>query len=97
MLAGIGLYEGFRCRIAETTVVVKPNGSVILPCAAFPRYHAEPEENLAEFWDSVNAVEARKYCGEFKFCEGCFHQFCNYNLSLLGQPRRALSWLFEYL
>ena len=97
MLAGGGLNEGFRCRVAETTVAVKPDGSVVLPCPAFPEYRSEPEESLAEFWDSVNAVEARKYCGKFKFCEGCFHQFCNYNLSLLGQPHRALSWLFECL
>jgi MoaA/NifB/PqqE/SkfB family radical SAM enzyme len=95
MLAGICLNEKFRCRITETTVVVKSDGSVVLPCAAFPQYHSEPEENLSEFWNSVNAVEARKCCGKFKFCEGCVHQFCNYGSSLLGQPHQALSWLFE--
>ncbi|OGD57007.1 hypothetical protein A3K78_03700 [Candidatus Bathyarchaeota archaeon RBG_13_52_12] len=76
MLAGIGLNEGFRCRVAETTVVVKADGSVFLPCDAFPICHSEPEENLAEFWNSDNAIEARSHFGEFKFCGECVHQFC---------------------
>lgn len=95
MLAGYGLNEGFRCRVAETTVIVKPNGSVVLPCSAFPEYRSRPNESLAEFWNSIYGISARKNCGRFKFCEECAHQFCNYHLSLIGQPRRALRGLFE--
>lgn len=97
MLAGRGLNEGFRCRVAETTVTVKPDGSAVFPCSSFPVYRSRPDESLSEFWDGVYGISARKSCGRFRSCLGCVNQFCNYNLSLIGQPRRALRWLFDYL
>ena len=94
-LDGIGRDKGFRCQIADSTVSVKPNGSVKLPCSNFPKISSTPGESLAGFWDSDVASYARKMCGHFDFCEGCLHQYCNYHVSLLGRPRKSINWFLE--
>ena len=97
MLAGIDQNPGFRCRIAETTMTVKPDASVVLPCSAFPEYRSRPEESLTDFWRGPHGVFARLNCGKMGFCAGCAHQFCNYHASLMGQLRPAFQWLFDSL
>jgi len=94
-LEGISKDKDFKCQIAETTVSVKPDGTVALPCSNFPKISSTSEESLAQFWDSDIASDIRKICGHFDFCEGCLHQYCNYHVSLLGQPRKAINWFLE--
>lgn len=87
--------DKFRCRVADTTVTIKPDGSIALPCPAFPEYRSKPTEPLMDFWYSTRIREVRAKCGDFKFCEGCLHQYCNYHVSLAGKPLKALRWLSQ--
>jgi MoaA/NifB/PqqE/SkfB family radical SAM enzyme len=96
-LAGIVKNPGFRCRIAETTVTVKPDASVVLPCSAFPEFKSNSEETLIDFWNGSHGVFARQNCGKMSYCAGCAHQFCTYHASLIGQPYSTLQWLFNSL
>lgn len=94
-LAGIVQNPGFRCRIAETTVIVKPDASVVLPCSAFPEFKSSSEESLIDFWKGPHGVFARLNCGKMRFCAGCAHQFCTYHASLMGQLYPTFQWLVD--
>jgi hypothetical protein len=72
-LAGIVQNPEFRCRIAETTVIVKPDASVVLPCSAFPEFKSSSEESLIDFWKGPHGVFARLNCGKISFCAGKNH------------------------
>jgi hypothetical protein len=59
------------CRAGDTTVVISPQNTLILPC-----YHLGLEEypingNLQELWNSQLILTEREKAGKLPLCQGC--------------------------
>ena len=82
-----------RCQAARTTVALKPDGTISLPCLlqTVANSGATP---LREFWKSDEAKRIRESCGRYRFCEKC-NVICMYEASLIGHPMQIFRWLSD--
>ena len=82
-----------RCQAARTTVSLKPNGTISLPCLLHTAANSD-NAPLREFWRSDEAKQTREKCGRYGFCEKC-DVICMYEASLIGHPIQIARWLSE--
>jgi len=87
-----GFNRFIRCSSASTTIALKPDASVALPCPFVTRMTIEKDENLNDRFNSEEAREMKKKCGEWDFCKGCSIN-CMYAVSLVSHPYYAIRWI----
>jgi len=87
-----GFNRFIKCSSASTSISLKPDASVALPCPFFTLMEIKKEETLKH---SINSEEARniiKECGNFNFCRHCSIN-CMYVVSLINHPNLLLRWI----
>ncbi|WNZ29481.1 MAG: radical SAM protein [Candidatus Bathyarchaeota archaeon] len=86
---------GFRnvigCSSASTTVALKPDSSVALPCPFFTLMKVDTDENLKSSLCSEKAKNIIENCGNWDFCKNCSIN-CMYVASLLKHPYFLIRW-----
>ncbi len=80
------------CSAASTTVSLKPDASVSLPCPYFTLATIKKSQNLKEHWNSKKARAVRKECGGWEFCKNCSIR-CMYEASIVKRPSLAVKWV----
>jgi len=60
-----------RCRAVEASVVISPDGKLILPCYHHPVKQVEIDRDLKEVYSSPQVQEMKKQQGRFPFCQDC--------------------------
>ena len=89
----LGGFSGFiGCSSASTTISLKPDASVALPCPFFTLMTVEKNENLRNRLNSAEARSIIKKCGEWDFCRNCSIG-CMYVVSLLNHPYFLMRWI----
>jgi len=87
-----GFNRFIRCSSASTTVSLKPDASIVLPCPFFTLMAIKKNENLRS---RLNSEEARRIihkCGKWNFCKNCSIN-CMYVVSLLDHPYLLMRWI----
>jgi MoaA/NifB/PqqE/SkfB family radical SAM enzyme len=87
-----GFNRFIRCSSASTTISLKPDASVALPCPFFTLMTIKENENLRNGLNSEKARNMIKKCGKWNFCEGCSIN-CMYVVSLLNHPYFMMRWI----
>lgn len=91
-----GFNNVIRCTSASTTVSLKPDGSVVLPCPFFKLMEIKKGENLRDFLKSEKAQNIIQHCGEWDFCRNCSIN-CMYVASLINYPYFLVRWIKDKL
>lgn len=88
-----GGLAGLGCRVMNTSISIRPDGSYSFPCCDFPvrGVGGEPKTAL----NSQAGVEARKRQGTYWFCRQCYSR-CMVMPSLLLNPWRIMQILITY-
>ena len=92
----VGFNRFITCSSASTTVSLKPDASVTLPCPFFTLMKIEKNESLK---DGLNSEKARSIvieCGKWDFCNYCSIN-CMYVASLVNHPYLLLRWVKDKL
>lgn len=92
---GYTINDYVQCQAPITTVSLKPDGSVSLPCLLQTMLNSGSQP-LRKFWTSEKAQKIKKNAGKYPFCKGC-NVSCMYGASLRGHPLEALRWMREML
>jgi len=92
---GLSINDYVLCQAPITTVSLKPDGSVSLPCL-FHTLENSGSQPLREFWMSDKTREMRRKTGKHPFCEEC-NVICMYWASMRGHPLEVLRWAKEML
>ncbi len=87
-----GFNRFIRCSSASTTISLKPDASVALPCPFFTLMSIKKNENLSNRLNSVEARNIIKKCGEWNFCRSCSVN-CMYVASLPRHPYFMMRWI----
>ena len=91
---------GFRnvigCSSASTTVALKPNAAVALPCPFFTLMTIGSDENLKGYYSSEKVKDIIDQCGNWDFCKDCSIN-CMYVASLLKHPYFLIRWAINKL
>lgn len=66
----MGGLEKFGCLAMNTAICIKPDGSVVIPCAEFPEV-VEKIDDLRAIYYGKQAQQARRLQGKYWFCENC--------------------------
>ncbi|MCW8802495.1 MAG: radical SAM protein [Candidatus Bathyarchaeota archaeon] len=86
---------GFRnvigCSSASTTVALKPDASVALPCPFFTLMEIKENESLSDCFNSQKVKKIIENCGEWDFCKNCSIN-CMYVASLIKSPYFLIRW-----
>ena len=88
-----GFNKHIPCRAGEVVCSMKPDGSIVYPCPAYPK---------ANMMDLANPTpEEVKSCakwsalsGKAAFCDGC-QLGCMYPTGMMGHPMQTLRWIFD--
>ena len=91
-----GFNRFITCSSASTTVSLKPDGSVALPCPFFTLMKIEKNESLKNGLNSEKARSIIKECGKWDFCNYCSIN-CMYVASLVNHPYLLLRWVKDKL
>jgi MoaA/NifB/PqqE/SkfB family radical SAM enzyme len=91
-----GFNNVIRCSSASTTISLKPDGSVALPCPFFTLMKIEKTEKLNNVLKSEKARNIRKECGKWNFCKDCSIN-CMYVVSLVKHPYFLIRWIKDKL
>jgi len=87
-----GFNRFIRCSSASTTISLKPDASIALPCPFFTLMTIEKNENLGNRLSSTEARNIIKKCGRWNFCTNCSVN-CMYVVSLLNHPYLMMRWI----
>jgi len=87
-----GFNRFIRCSSASTTISLKPDASVALPCPFFTLMAFEKNEDLRSRLNSPEARSIVKKCGEWDFCKNCSIG-CMYVVSLINHPYFLMRWI----
>ena len=87
-----GFNRFIRCSSASTTISLKPDASVALPCPFFTLMTVEKNESLRSRLNSADARSIMKKCGEWDFCKNCSIG-CMYAVSLVNHPHLLMRWI----
>ncbi|MCW4014928.1 MAG: radical SAM protein [Candidatus Bathyarchaeota archaeon] len=87
-----GFNRFIRCSSASTSIALKPDASVALPCPFFTLMTIKKEEKLKESLSSEKARKIIKDCGKFNFCKYCSIN-CMYVVSLIKHPNLLIRWV----
>lgn len=91
-----GFSNTFRCSSASTTISLKPDASVALPCPFFTLTKIEKGESLRDFLKTEKARNIIEQCSEWDFCNNCTVN-CMYVVSLMKYPYFLLRWVKDKL
>lgn len=91
-----GFNNVIRCSSASTTVSLKPDGSVTLPCPFFTLMEIKKGEHLRDSLKSEKAKSIIKECGKWDFCRNCSIN-CMYVASLINYPYFLVRWIKDKL
>ena len=93
----LGGFDRFiRCSAASTTISLKPDASIALPCPFFTLMAIKKDENLRNQLNSEKARSIIKECGKWDFCKHCSIN-CMYVASLINYPYLLLRWIKDKL
>jgi len=87
-----GFKNTIRCSSASTTISLKPDASVALPCPFFTLMQITKDENLRKHLKTEKARSIIKDCGTWNFCENCSVN-CMYVVSLIKYPHLLIRWI----
>lgn len=87
-----GFNSVIRCSAASTTISLKPDASVALPCPFFTLMEIKKGESLKDYLKSDKVRGIIKECGRWDFCTYCSIN-CMYVVSLVKYPYLLLRWL----
>lgn len=87
-----GFNKFIRCSSASTTISLKPDASIALPCPFFTLMSIKKDENLRNRLNSTKARDIIKKCGEWDFCKSCSIN-CMYVVSLINHPYFMIRWI----
>jgi MoaA/NifB/PqqE/SkfB family radical SAM enzyme len=93
-LGGFG--NTIRCSSASTTISLKPDASVALPCPFFTLMAIKKGENLRNGLKSEKARSIIEQCGKWDFCKDCSVN-CMYVVSLVKYPYFLIRWIKDKL
>lgn len=93
-LGGFG--NTIRCSSASTTISLKPDASVALPCPFFTLMTIKKGENLRERLKSEKVRSIIEQCGRWDFCKDCSVN-CMYVVSLVKYPYLLIRWMKDKL
>ena len=85
-----------RCSSASTTISLKPDASVALPCPFFTLMEIKKDENLRNRLKSEKARSIIEQCGKWDFCKYCSIN-CMYVVSLVKHPYFLIRWIKDKL
>jgi len=91
-----GFNRFITCSSASTTISLKPDASVTLPCPFFTLVKIEKNESLKNGLNSEKARTMIKDCGKWDFCNYCSIN-CMYVASLVSHPYLLLRWIKDKL
>jgi MoaA/NifB/PqqE/SkfB family radical SAM enzyme len=91
-----GFNNVIRCSSASTTVSLKPDASVALPCPFFTLMEIKSSESLKDGLSSEKAKTIIKNCGRWGFCKSCSIN-CMYVVSLIKHPYFMVRWIKDKL
>jgi MoaA/NifB/PqqE/SkfB family radical SAM enzyme len=91
-----GFNQVIRCSSASSTVALKPDGSVALPCPFFTLAVIGKDQSLADGMKSEKVQEIIEQCGAWDFCKNCSIN-CMYVVSLMKYPYFLLRWVKDKL
>jgi MoaA/NifB/PqqE/SkfB family radical SAM enzyme len=87
-----GFNNPIRCSSASTTISLKPDASVALPCPFFTLMEIKKDENLRNRLKSEKARSIIEQCGKWDFCKYCSIN-CMYVVSLIKYPYFLIRWI----
>jgi MoaA/NifB/PqqE/SkfB family radical SAM enzyme len=93
-LGGFG--NTIRCSSASTTISLKPDASVALPCPFFTLMTIKKDENLRNRLKTEKARNIIEQCGKWDFCKDCSVN-CMYVVSLIEYPYLLIRWIKDKL
>jgi MoaA/NifB/PqqE/SkfB family radical SAM enzyme len=93
-LGGFG--NTIRCSSASTTISLKPDASVALPCPFFTLMTIKKGDNLRDGLKSEKARSIIEQCGRWDFCKDCSVN-CMYVVSLIKYPYLMIRWIKDKL
>jgi MoaA/NifB/PqqE/SkfB family radical SAM enzyme len=93
-LGGFG--NTIRCSSASTTISLKPDASVALPCPFFTLMTIKKDEKLRNGLKSEKATSIIEQCGSWDFCKDCSVN-CMYVVSLIKYPYLMIRWIKDKL
>ena len=93
-LGGFNRFIG--CSSASTTISLKPDASIALPCPFFTLMAIKKDENLRSRLNSEEARSIIKECGKWGFCKHCSIN-CMYVASLVNYPYFLVRWIKDKL
>jgi len=91
-----GFSNTMRCSSASTTISLKPDASVALPCPFFTLMTIKKGENLRNRLKSEKARSIIEQCGKWDFCKDCSVN-CMYVVSLIKYPYLLIRWIKDKL
>jgi len=91
-----GFGGALRCSSASTTVSLKPDAAVALPCPFFTIMSIKKGVKLRDGLKTERAQKIIDLCGTWCFCESCSVN-CMYVASLTRHPRLLVKWLRDKL
>ncbi|MCW4035513.1 MAG: radical SAM protein [Candidatus Bathyarchaeota archaeon] len=87
-----GFNNVIKCSSAATTVAIKPDGAVALPCPFFTLMEIKKDEKLKDAFKTQKAKTIIKECGSWDFCKDCSIN-CMYVVSLIKYPYFMIRWI----
>ena len=91
-----GFNNVIKCSSASTTISLKPDASVALPCPFFTLMEIKNNESLKDGLNSEKARTIIKDCGIWDFCKYCSIN-CMYVVSLIKHPYFMIRWIKDKL
>lgn len=91
-----GFNRFINCSSASTTISLKPDASVALPCPFFTLMKIKKNETLKNCLKSEKARSIIKECGNWNFCKYCSIN-CMYVVSLINYPYFFIRWIKDKL
>jgi len=91
-----GFNNVIRCSSASSTISLKPDASVALPCPFFTLMVIKKDENLKNALKSKKVKDIIDECGKWDFCKNCSIN-CMYVVSLIKYPRYMIRWIKDKL
>jgi hypothetical protein len=91
-----GFNSVIRCSSASTTISLKPDASVALPCPFFTLMEIKKGESLRNGLKSEEVRSIINECGKWDFCRFCSIN-CMYVVSLVQYPYLLIRWIKDKL
>ena len=91
-----GFNNVIKCSSASTTVALKPDASIALPCPFFTLMDIKKDETLRDGLKSEKVKKIIAECGDWDFCRYCSIN-CMYVASLIKHPYFMIRWIKDKL